>query len=62
MKPKPKVDVVYLEEDLKTVINYFVKGFQKDKAEVRLMDSFVDPAKCKVVLKLMVKDSEFDSP
>lgn len=58
MNTKTEPEVVYQEVALQTVLDFYAKGFDvgADK-KARLMDTFVDSSKSKVVFKLLVSDS-----
>jgi len=56
MKQKP--ELVYQEEKLQSVVDFFAKAFlPPDGKHIRVVDTFVDPAKGKVVYKMIVSDS-----
>jgi len=50
-KLKIQYDVVAIDD----VVNYFVRGYQKDKGEITSHEWFIDPAKGKLVIRLYVR-------
>lgn len=47
--------IIYQEEDLDTVMGYFVKGYE---IETLKTEWFLDPIKNKVIFKLFVEDDQ----